>query len=257
MAISSIARVNGANDQGMNGKGIGHLNHEEQKNSSKIESKRNCFDLETTVENASSELEESTKTLEADDSLREMWPQFRKAMPRRWRDRSSPTRYGEQGSYLQIVGNIKEWIKENLKAFSRIESLGFDSLNLKILPSEFLALSLSFIKKMRIADNSLTSLPENYGLTWKKVELVDLSQNKLAMLPSYFGHAWSRLRVLGLNDNPLGSLPLNFGVKWVAIQYLYLDRINLKNLEGNFGIQWIRLGLLHNLLVFNDTSVLL
>ncbi|HEV3270219.1 MAG TPA: NEL-type E3 ubiquitin ligase domain-containing protein [Candidatus Rhabdochlamydia sp.] len=107
-----------------------------------------------------------------------------------------------------------------LKFFDGNENeLDFSHLRLTSLPNIFNDPCFSRLKKLYLAGNQLTDLPESFGCL-QALETLQIDSNQLTDLPESFG-CLQALKILYLGGNQLTDLPESFG-RLQALQELWL-----------------------------------
>ncbi|KAI9311846.1 hypothetical protein BX666DRAFT_2162196 [Dichotomocladium elegans] len=131
-------------------------------------------------------------------------------------------------AYLYLSGNPLKRISPLFlqSGYSELVTLDLHTCQITALPPVFFSrLSSSKLRRLNLAINMLTSIPEEVGLI-KSLEWLNLNDNRLVQLPSSLSNL-TRLVKLGLVQNRLRTLPEHLFSRMHKLQKLDIRRNRL------------------------------
>ncbi len=136
-----------------------------------------------------------------------------------------------QLDFLQIADNNFSNIDGAFFArnITNIYAKNNNIMELNAIPSGFERMSL---QKLNLAQNSLRSLPEEFGNLTSLVELI-LYSNRFSSIPRFISKLIN-LEVLQLSDNKIKTLSANVLSNLNNLQALYLDSNDITSISENF-----------------------
>jgi Leucine-rich repeat (LRR) protein len=164
------------------------------------------------------------RQVESDANLMRIWPKIREAV---------------RLPNTQMTSiEIKAWLKANAERLATIDRLDLSGLHLTMIPEEFATLPLRGLVTLILSNNSIKTIPSNFGIHWENLKALEISHNQIQELPKAFGVQWKKLSNLFLNLNKLLQLPDDFGIQWEDLSYLNLQYNQLQKLPEAFGAPW-------------------